>query len=91
MQPIQRRAIYLIVLVGALAWIFVSADRAGTSTAGAIPAPPTGLPSTRFYTQDTRRRNLRALRATGTSRTGQPVGNLVPTLPRGNARHPKTL
>ena len=39
MQQIQRRAIYLIVLVGALAWIFVSADRAGTSTAGAIPAP----------------------------------------------------
>ena len=43
MQPIQRRALYSIVLIAALAWIFVSADRAGKSTAGEIPAPRQGF------------------------------------------------
>ena len=43
MQPIQRRATYLIILVAALGWILVSADQAGTSTAGAIPAPRQGF------------------------------------------------
>ena len=43
MQPIQRRAIYLGILIAALAWIFVSADRGGISTAGAIPAPRQGF------------------------------------------------
>lgn len=43
MQPVQRRAFYVITLVAALAWIFVSADQAGTSTAGEIPAPREGF------------------------------------------------
>jgi len=43
MQPIQRRVLYLIILVTALAWIFISADQSGTSTAGAIPAPRQGF------------------------------------------------
>jgi len=43
MQPIQRHTFYIITLVAALAWIFVSADRAGTSTAGEIPAPREGF------------------------------------------------
>jgi cytochrome c biogenesis protein CcmG/thiol:disulfide interchange protein DsbE len=43
MQPIQRRALYGIILIAALAWIFISADRSGTSTAGLIPAPSQGF------------------------------------------------
>ena len=43
MQPIQRRAFFILLLLGGLAWIFASADRAGTSTAGAIPAPRQGF------------------------------------------------
>lgn len=48
MQLIQRRALYLIILVAGLAWIFVSADRAGTSTAGEIPAPREGFLAPNF-------------------------------------------
>jgi cytochrome c biogenesis protein CcmG/thiol:disulfide interchange protein DsbE len=43
MQPIQRRALYGIILIAALAWVFISADRSGTSTAGLIPAPSQGF------------------------------------------------
>lgn len=43
MQPIQRRILYVVILVAGLAWIFVSADRAGTSTASKIPAPRAGF------------------------------------------------
>ncbi len=43
MQPIQRRAFYIIILIAALAWIFLSADTSGASTAGAIPAPRQGF------------------------------------------------
>ena len=43
MQPIQRRVLYLILLIMALAWIFASADRTGTSTAGEIPAAREGF------------------------------------------------
>jgi len=43
MQPIQRRAVYAIILIAGLAWIFASADWAGTSTAGEIPAPRQGF------------------------------------------------
>jgi cytochrome c biogenesis protein CcmG/thiol:disulfide interchange protein DsbE len=43
MQPIQRRLFSALILVAGLAWIFLSADRAGTSTAGAIPAPRQGF------------------------------------------------
>jgi len=43
MQPIQRRAFFVVILVAGLAWLFVSADRDGTSTAGQIPAPQVGF------------------------------------------------
>ena len=43
MQPLQRRIIYSLILLLGLAWIFVSADRSGTSTAGQIPAPQQGF------------------------------------------------
>lgn len=43
MQPIQRRGFSAILLVVGLAWIFISADRSGTSTAGEIPAPREGF------------------------------------------------
>ncbi len=43
MQPVQRRIIYSLILLLGLAWIFVSADRSGMSTAGQIPAPQQGF------------------------------------------------
>ncbi len=43
MQQTQRRILSLIALLAGLAWIFVSADRSGTSTAGKIPAPQQGV------------------------------------------------
>jgi cytochrome c biogenesis protein CcmG/thiol:disulfide interchange protein DsbE len=43
MQPIQRRILYIIILIAALAWTFFNADRSGTSTAGLIPAPRQGF------------------------------------------------
>ena len=43
MQPIQRRLLYAFILIAGLLWIFVSADWAGTSTAGEIPAPREGF------------------------------------------------
>jgi cytochrome c biogenesis protein CcmG, thiol:disulfide interchange protein DsbE len=43
MQPIQRRILYSLILLLGLAWIYVSADRSGTSTAGQIPAPQQGF------------------------------------------------
>ena len=43
MQPIKRRALFTIILIAGLAWIFVSVDWAGTSTAGEIPAPRQGF------------------------------------------------
>ena len=43
MQPAQRQIIYSLILLLGLAWIFVSADRSETSTAGQIPAPQQGF------------------------------------------------
>lgn len=43
MQPLQRRTLYITILAAALAWTFVGADQAGTSTAGEIPAPREGF------------------------------------------------
>lgn len=51
MQPIQQRAFYIAILVAALAWIFASADRAGVSTAGEIPAPREGFLAPDFSLQ----------------------------------------
>lgn len=43
MQQTQRRILYLIILVLGFAWIFVSADKSGTSTSGKIFAPQQGF------------------------------------------------
>lgn len=51
MQPIQRRALYVSILFAGLAWIFISVDRAGTSTAGEIPAPREGFLAPDFSLQ----------------------------------------
>lgn len=51
MQPIQRRILFTFILLGGLAWIFVSADHAGTTTAGAIPAPREGFLAPDFTLQ----------------------------------------
>ena len=51
MQPTKRRVFYVVILVAALAWIFVSADQAGTSTAGEIPAPRQGFLAPDFTLQ----------------------------------------
>jgi len=53
MQPNQRRAFYIIILAAGLAWIFLSADRAGTSTYGEIPAPREGFLAPDFSLQST--------------------------------------
>jgi peroxiredoxin len=64
MQPIQRRLIYLVILLAALAWIFISADRTGVSTAGEIPAPRQGFlaPNFTLNTPDGDAVNLSKLR-----------------------------
>ena len=51
MQPIQRRALYIIILAAGLAWIFLSADRTGTATASEIPAPREGFLAPDFQLQ----------------------------------------
>lgn len=43
MNSIQRIITYSLLLILGLAWIFVSADRSGASTAGNIPAPAQGF------------------------------------------------
>ena len=51
MQPVQRRTLYAIILVTALVWIFISADRSGASTAGEIPIPREGFLAPDFSLQ----------------------------------------
>jgi len=43
MNTTQRRITYSFILILGLAWIFVSADKTGASTAGHIPAPQQGF------------------------------------------------
>ncbi|HEY5730815.1 MAG TPA: TlpA disulfide reductase family protein [Anaerolineales bacterium] len=43
MDNTQRRIFYVITLLIGFAWIFISADRSGSSTAGMIPAPQQGF------------------------------------------------
>jgi len=53
MNATQRRITYSIILILGLAWIVVSADRTGTSTAGKIPAPQQGFPAPDFELKTT--------------------------------------
>lgn len=43
MQQTPRRILYLIILAAGFAWMLLSADKTGSSTAGHIPAPQTGF------------------------------------------------
>lgn len=43
MQQTQRRILFIFILAAGLAWIFFSADKTGSSTAGQIPAPQSGF------------------------------------------------
>lgn len=43
MQQTQRRILYIVILTLGFAWIFISADRTGSSTAGEVPAPQQGF------------------------------------------------
>ena len=43
MQQTQRRLLYLMLLAAGLVWLYISADRTGTSTSGKIPAPQSGF------------------------------------------------
>lgn len=43
MQQSHRRILYIVVLILGFAWIMLSADKSGTSTAGQIPAPQKGF------------------------------------------------
>ena len=47
----QRRILYLFILAIGFAWIFISADRSGASTAGRIPAPQQGFLAPDFALQ----------------------------------------
>jgi peroxiredoxin len=43
MQHTQRQIVYFLVLALGFAWIYISVDRSGASTAGEIPAPQQGF------------------------------------------------
>jgi len=43
MTTFQRRITYIVILIFGAVWIFASADKTGTSTAGLIPAPQQGF------------------------------------------------
>ncbi len=56
MQPILRRSLYAVILLAGLVWIFVSADKTNSATAGRIPAPQKGFlaPEFKLETSDGR-------------------------------------
>ena len=53
MKTTQRKILYSIILLLGFAWIFVSADRSGSSTSGLIPAPQQGFLAPDFELQTT--------------------------------------
>ena len=53
MPSTQRRLTYALSLLLGLAWIFVSADTSGASTAGKVPAPQQGFLAPDFELQTT--------------------------------------
>ena len=48
MQPILRRSLYAVILLAGLVWIFASADKTNSATAGRIPAPQKGFLAPEF-------------------------------------------
>jgi cytochrome c biogenesis protein CcmG, thiol:disulfide interchange protein DsbE len=53
MNSIQRRFVYTFILILGFAWILMSADKSGISTAGEIPAPQQGFLAPDFELQTT--------------------------------------
>ena len=51
MTIFQRRITYITILILGFAWILLSADKSGTSTAGRIPAPQQGFLAPDFELQ----------------------------------------
>ena len=51
MQSMQRRVVYITVLLLGLVWIAFSVDRSGASTNGRIPAPRAGFLAPEFALQ----------------------------------------
>jgi len=51
MNTTQRRISYSIILILGLVWIYISADRTGTSTSGKVPAPQQGFLAPDFELQ----------------------------------------
>jgi thiol-disulfide isomerase/thioredoxin len=43
MQPVQRRGLYILLLLAALVWIVASTDHTGSSTTSRFPAPQKGF------------------------------------------------
>lgn len=68
MKENQRKLIYIAFLLLGLVWIFVSADRSGTSTAGMIPAPQQGFLAPDFELRTTTGETIRL-----SDLRGQPV------------------
>jgi len=48
MQLILRRSLYAVILLAGLVWVFVSADKTNSATAGRIPAPQKGFLAPEF-------------------------------------------
>jgi cytochrome c biogenesis protein CcmG, thiol:disulfide interchange protein DsbE len=48
MQPILRRSLYAVILLAGWVWIFASADKTTSATAGRIPAPQKGFLAPEF-------------------------------------------
>ena len=59
MQQTPRRIAYTLILLLGLAWIFLSADQAGTSTSGKIPAPQKGFLAPDFELKTTSQESIR--------------------------------
>jgi len=59
MNTKKRRNLYSIILILGLGWIYISADRTGTSTAGLIPAPQQGFLAPDFDLQNTEGETIR--------------------------------
>jgi len=59
MKTNNRRILYSMILILGLAWIFISADHTGVSTAGLIPAPQQGFLAPDFELQTTTGETIR--------------------------------
>ena len=61
MQHTQRRIVYFLVLALGFAWMYISADESGASTAGEIPAPQQGFLAPDFELKTPTRETVRLI------------------------------